>query len=208
MDETTKSHIFEPFFTTKDQGKGTGLGLATVYGIVNQSEGYIDVETAPGKGTTFSIFLRRFEGHAAPIESGRPASNAPRGTETILVVEDEEGVRMMIRQMLESRGFTVFEAKDGTEALKMIEWNSDRIDLLLTDVVMPHIGGPRLAQVVKSKRPGIKVLFMSGYTDSNLIRSGIASGEVDCVFKPFSPDALTTAVRVALDRETGAMPPH
>lgn len=201
MDETTKSHIFEPFFTTKEQGKGTGLGLATVYGIVKQSGGHIEVESAPGKGTLFSIFFRRFE-DTSPVEARPPLAAVPRGTETILLVEDEDGVRKMTRQILEARGFTVLEAQDGAEAIHMIEGHSDNIDLLLTDVVMPHMGGPCLAQAITNKRPRTKVLFMSGYTDSRLIRHGIGTGEVDCIFKPFVPDTLTTAVRAALDRKT------
>jgi PAS domain S-box-containing protein len=202
MDEATRARIFEPFFTTKEVGKGTGLGLAMVYGIVNQSGGHIEVESAPGRGTTFRVWLPPAE--CAPAnDAAAPPAGVPTGTETVLLAEDEEGVRFLAAQVLRGRGYTVLEAGDGEEALALGESHPGPIHLLLTDVVMPRLSGGHLAGRLARKRPETRVLFMSGFADSALVRHEVANGEVDCLFKPFTPEALARKVRDTLD-EVGA----
>jgi two-component system cell cycle sensor histidine kinase/response regulator CckA len=194
MDEETKSHVFEPFFTTKAQGEGTGLGLATVYGIVKQSGGYVWVYSEPGAGTAFRIYLPR-HGDASE-EVGRFESPAPeesrRGRETILLVEDEEGVRALARKVLSMKGYEVLEASDAEAALTLLERHAGPIHLLLTDVLMPGLSGPELAARVVARRPEVKVLLMSGYSDS------AAAGSAELLQKPFSPEALARKVRETL----------
>ncbi len=201
MPSAVMSHIFEPFFTTKDFGKGTGLGLATVYGIVKQSGGHIEVQSEVGQGTTFRIFLPGLENAHAAEAKPAAAPAVQRGTETILLVEDENGVRSMARQVLEQSGYTVLEAADGGAALTQVETHRGPIHLLLTDVVMPRVSGGRVAQLLTPQRPNMKVLYMSGYTDSDLMRNGIVTGQVDCLLKPFSPADLARTVREVLDRK-------
>ncbi len=204
MTPEVRSHLFEPFFTTKQQGKGTGLGLATVYGIVKQSSGHIEVETEVDRGTTFRIYLPRPERIAAsPSRSGLP-TNVPGGTETILIAEDEEGVRSLARRVLQSKGYHVLEACDGEKALAICRDHAGPIDLLLTDAVMPKLSGGALAQQARPLRPRMKVLFMSGFTESAMVRHGVATGEVECLLKPFAPDALAEMVRKVLDENTSA----
>ncbi|HXG12094.1 MAG TPA: PAS domain S-box protein [Gemmataceae bacterium] len=200
IDEKTKARIFEPFFTTKEVGKGTGLGLATVYGIVKQSGGHIEVESAPGRGTAFRIYLPQ-AGEAAPEPQAAPApATAPRGHETVLLVEDEEGVRALAREVLQESGYTVLEAKDGDDALEITARHPGPIHLLLTDVVMPGMSGVALAQRLMAARSGLRVLYTSGYTDSALFRYGYQEGDADFLMKPFTRDALVRAVRDVLDR--------
>jgi two-component system, cell cycle sensor histidine kinase and response regulator CckA len=198
MDPETQRHIFEPFFTTKELGRGTGLGLATVYGIVKQSGGYITVESTSGKGSTFRIYLPRIQEVAPPVEAA--VHNAPaRGRETILLVEDEDVVRELAREALEEGGYTVLEARHPGEALLVAERQGDGLDLLLTDVVMPHMSGPELAQRLREQRPGLRVLFMSGYTDDATLRRGVLRSEVFFLQKPFTPEVLSQRVRETLD---------
>jgi PAS domain S-box-containing protein len=208
MDAETRARLFEPFFTTKEVGKGTGLGLSMVYGIVKQSKGYVEVETALGRGSSFRIYLPRI---ASEVERISPAEAAPvaplaRGKETLLLVEDEELVRRMTRTILQRSGYTVLEAKNGHEALHVAEQQPRRIDLLLTDVVMPGMNGRELYQRLARIRPDVKVLFMSGYTDSALLRNGVLESGITLVLKPFAPEALLTHVREVLDREPGPNP--
>ncbi len=198
MDAATLSHIFEPFFTTKSPGKGTGLGLATVHGIVHQSGGAIAVESTPGSGTTFTIYLPR---ESAPLDEikavGYPVEPS-RDFETILVVEDEEIVRELVCEVLDQQGYHVLCAANGREALKMAEEYSGRIDLLLTDVVMPQMNGHELAALLIARRPGLKVLYVSGYSDNDIGHHGVLDAEVELLEKPFSPRTLAQKIREML----------
>ena len=187
-----QAQIFEPFFTTKEQGKGTGLGLATVYGIVKQSGGYIEVDSEPGQGTAFRIYLPRLDAAAA--------------TETILLVEDEEGVRELARDILRASGYTVLEARNGAEALLLCERHQGPLDMLLTDVVMPRMSGRELAERLAPLRPELSVLYMSGYTDDAVIRHGVLAAGTAFLQKPFTPAALVQRVRETLDLTAAANP--
>ena len=199
MDAETRSHLFEPFFTTKEKGKGTGLGLSTVYGIVKQSGGSITVESAPGRGTTFRIYFPRVEqelpGPGGSIETIDPA----HGRETILLVEDEPSVRGLVHETLRLHGYTVLEARHGIEALLTSARYVGPIHLLLTDVVMPQMSGPEVAEKLLIVRPGIKVLYMSGYPDHPVFDQGGVSRETGFLPKPFSPHVLVQKVREVLD---------
>jgi CheY-like chemotaxis protein len=199
MDEETKARIFEPFFTTKEQGKGTGLGLATVYGIVKQSGGFVWVYSEPGHGTTFKIYLPRVTEATTPAKVGQQPAGPVGGSETILLVEDDEMVRVLAHRMLTARGHTVLVASRGDEALRLMEERSDAIDLLVTDVVMPGMNGRELATRVLALRPGIKVLYLSGYTDDAIVRHGMLEPGVAFLQKPFTPDTLLRKVREVLD---------
>jgi PAS domain S-box-containing protein len=199
MDQATMDLIFEPFFTTKEPGKGTGLGLAMSYGIVKQSGGYIDVESSPGLGTTFTIYLPRVSAWKAraPDQDTRPATT--RGSETVLLVEDEPSVRQLAARVLEGRGYTVLGAGTGEEALLAARAHPGPVHLLLTDVVMPGMGGRELADRMKAEMPSLKVLYTSGYTDDEIVRRGVSEHSMPFLAKPFTPDELAESVRVALD---------
>jgi signal transduction histidine kinase len=204
MTDEVKAHLFEPFFTTKERGRGTGLGLATSYGIVKQMGGFIKAEGTPGKGSTFRIYLPLVaEAAAAPArETKRAPVPAAKGTETVLLVEDELSVRQIASRILREKGYRVLEARDGEEGLALAGGNKDqRIDLLLTDVVMPRMSGKELARQIKASFPDIKVIFMSGYIGDAASRSGLFEEGTQFIPKPFPPQALQTKVREVLDRK-------
>jgi two-component system cell cycle sensor histidine kinase/response regulator CckA len=199
MDEATQARVFEPFFTTKQPGKGTGLGLAMVYGFVKQSGGHIEMESKLGKGTTFRIYLpRSVEPGTATAAEGSQLS--PRGTETVLLVEDEEAVRTLTKRVLESRGYKVMAARDGQEGLTMAKEFDGAIDMLVTDLVMPRMSGRDLADELVKSRPAIRVLFMSGYTDESMLPRAVVDSQGIFLQKPFSPTELAQKVREILDR--------
>ena len=205
MDQETVSRVFEPFFTTKARDKGTGLGLATVYSIVQQSGGTIDVESEPGRGTMFRICFPRLGKNAPEADPAAGASRDSGGTETILVVEDEPIVRLLARRVLTGRGYTLLEAENGCQALEIFAEHGERIQLVLTDVIMPQMGGRELADHLRKLRPDLKVLFMSGYTGDALSDRGRLEPGTMLLPKPFTPEALASKVRAALDGvETGS----
>ncbi len=200
MDAATKARIFEPFFTTKGPTKGTGLGLATVYGIVKQSGGCIEVYSEVGHGTTFKIYLPRDRSGNATASVSRKTQAVRGGSETILLVEDEEGIRTLAKTVLQRYGYTVIEAKNGGEALLFCENYTKPIALLVTDVVMPNLSGRQLAERLATRQPNMKVLYMSGYTDDAIVHHGILESGIPFLQKPFATDALARIVREVLDQ--------
>ena len=192
--------MFEPFFTTKEVGKGTGLGLSTVFGIVRQSQGYIRVQSEPGKGSAFTICLPRVKAGVEGAAEETPKTDSPdaHGHATILIVEDQAEVRSLVRRVLRQWGYVTLEASGADESLALLNRHSDPIALMITDVVMPGMTGVRLADVVKRIRPEIKVLFMSGYTNSEIDHEGLLHAGVEFIQKPFTPDALAAKVRAVL----------
>jgi two-component system, cell cycle sensor histidine kinase and response regulator CckA len=199
MDAATLTHIFEPFFTTKERGKGTGLGLATVYGIVKQSNGYTGVDSAPGKGTAFQIYLPRHAGQAFVEEPEHHSSDMLRGSETILLVEDSEPLRKLVKTFLDSAGYRVFSADSGESALEVSTSIGRSLDLLLTDVVMPGMNGRILAEHLLPRQPGMRVLYMSGYTDSFIAGHGVLDPGTHLLHKPFTEEVFLHKVREVLD---------
>jgi two-component system, cell cycle sensor histidine kinase and response regulator CckA len=198
MTDDVRARLFEPFFTTKEKGQGTGLGLAMVYGIVKQSDGFITVDSQPGHGTVFEIYFPAAEG-SLPVGKPVPAqSTAATGTETILLVEDEDAVRGVVSTVLEHAGYTVLEANGGRAAIDLVGSYDGPIHLLITDVVMPEMGGRQLVEHLATVRPDVKVLYLSGHTDDALIRHGILEADVAFLQKPFKIKALTTKVREVL----------
>jgi two-component system, cell cycle sensor histidine kinase and response regulator CckA len=192
--------VFEPFFTTKEHGRGTGLGLATCYGIIKQHGGSIVLYSEVGFGSTFKIYLPRSAAPIAAVPQQDAPATAPNGSETILLAEDELAVRTLASRVLRERGYTVIEAADGVEALRMAqERDGTAIDLLLTDMVMPKMGGGALAARIQELYPGIRVLFISGYTDSALFQNGQLATGTEFMHKPFSPADLARKVRELLD---------
>jgi CheY-like chemotaxis protein len=201
MSPEVQSQLFEPFFTTKPVGSGTGLGLSTVYGILQQSGGGVHVESAPGAGATFTLYLPFREAEAAAPPVSAPETERAGGSETVLLVEDQEEVRQLMRQMLERAGYQVLAAADGPSALRVSEAHASPIQLLLTDVVMPGMSGPDLAAALARSRPEMKVLFMSGYTDDTVLRHGVLTQERFLIQKPFSSADLTRKLREVLQRD-------
>ncbi len=201
MDEETKARLFEPFFTTKEQGKGTGLGLSTVYGIVTQSGGHISVHSAPGEGSTFKVYLPRIDNPevTGPKVPDKPAAEPATGTERILLVEDDDSVRELAREILEMHGYHVVEASNGVEALAVFEAETDKLDLMVTDLVMPQMGGRDLAKKIAPDHPDLRVLYLSGYTDSVVLHQGMLDPGSFFLQKPFTPADLAIKVREALD---------
>jgi CheY-like chemotaxis protein len=199
MDDKTKAHLFEPFFTTKELGKGTGLGLSTIYGIVKQSNGFIWVYSEPGRGATFKVYLPREEGESGAFEQHEKEELGLQGVETILVVEDDTSVRSLVIRALCKRGYTVLEASTGKEALRTAQEFEGKIHLLLTDVVMPEMSGKALAAQIETARPGIKVLFVSGYTNNAIVHHGVLDSNVAFLQKPFTTDVLARKVREVID---------
>jgi CheY-like chemotaxis protein len=199
-----KAHLFEPFFTTKGVGKGTGLGLATVFGIVKQSGGDINVESEPGKGATFTVVLPSQPAPRRRGNSGASLRAVPRGTETVLVVEDEDAVRRIVKIALESAGYQVIEARSGSEALEVVRRHAGAIHLVVTDVVMPEMSGRELAERIVKDHPGVRILYMSGYTDDAVVRHGIVESGVAFLQKPFTPLALARKVREVLNGKATA----
>jgi len=198
MDKDTQSRIFEPFFTTKEKGKGTGLGLSTVYGIVKQSNGYVFAQSDPGKGTTFHVYLPRVEDSAEELSPAKSQQTEAGGCETVLLVEDEESVRELVRLTLASRGYKVIEAENGECGLRIAEAFKEHIDILITDVVMPGMGGRELARKLLSLRPGISVLYLSGYTEDAVVTQGALGPNTAFLQKPFTLQNLAKKVREVL----------
>jgi len=202
MDDKTQSHLFEPFFTTKNPGRGTGLGLATAYGIIRQSGGAISIMSELGRGTTARIYLRLAEAKPQAVPEKTPAREPLRGAETILLVEDEARVRKLILDVLSGRGYKVIEATRGREALKLAKAHEGKIDLALVDVVMPEMSGPDLIRQLTRQRPQMRVLYISGYTEEAMVHHGIPDSGIAFLQKPFLPDALARKVREVLDSRT------
>ena len=204
MSPSVQSQIFEPFYTTKKDNGGTGLGLSVVHGIVKQSNGHLEVASALGKGTTFRILLPSAQTQESRRNEHGDPKHLPKGTETILLVEDEDGVRSLEKRLLERLGYTILDAADGVEARRLVESHADTsrapIQLLVTDVVMPRESGPQFAESMLDRDPGIRVLFLSGYTDDTVLRHGILNSEVNYLQKPFTPSELASKIRAVLDK--------
>ena len=201
MDEKTRNRIFEPFFTTKSEGKGTGLGLATVYGIVKQNEGHIFVYSEPNHGTTFRIYLPVSEKNDDPQYKSEAEEKVVGGNETVLLVEDEISVRAVTSRILSQAGYKVLESTDSFNAIHLAETYNGEIHLLLSDVVMPGLSGKDVAKAVCERRPDIRVLFISGYTANAIVHHGVLERETAFLQKPFSPDDLLKIVRKELNKK-------
>jgi two-component system, cell cycle sensor histidine kinase and response regulator CckA len=204
MTPEVKAKIFEPFFTTKEPGKGTGLGLATVFGVVEQSGGHVEVYSEPGRGTSFKVYLPRLTDGSDTPSSVDGWLIVPRGTETILLADDDPGVRALSRLALQSYGYTVLDAADGDEAVRVGQAHTGPIHLLVTDLVMPRAGGREVAERLGPIHPESRVLFLSGYTDDALVRHGVLEAGVAFLHKPFTPTTLARKVREVLDAETAS----
>ncbi len=199
IDPEAMAHIFEPFFTTKESGKGTGLGLSTVYRIVKESGGDVWVHSVPGEGSTFTVCLPCAPNGPAPRDIAAGPRVSAAGSETILLVEDEDGVRRLLTHVLHKRGYTVIEARDGEEALHILDRRGHEIHLVLTDMVMPRMTGRQLGERLCQRRPGVKIIYMSGYTDDVLVRTGALGPGMSFLQKPLRPEVLAARVREVLD---------
>jgi PAS domain S-box-containing protein len=199
MDQATRSRIFEPFYTTKEAGKGTGLGLSTVYGIVRQSGGFITVSSEPGKGSEFDVYFPRAQGTGTPASPAARINGGVGRSESILLVEDEGPLRKLIGDTLRAHGYRVLEAKDGTAGIDLGAQSDARLDLLLTDVILPDVSGPQVAQRLAADHPSMKVLYMSGYTDDYLTQRGVAGSDTMLLEKPFTIESLLSKIRETLD---------
>jgi CheY-like chemotaxis protein len=199
MDENTKENIFEPFFTTKEVGKGTGLGLAMVYGTIKQHNGFINVYSEPGKGTTFKIYLPLAESGVQHKEKDEVTS-VSSGNETILLIEDDQAVRRSIKALLEEFGYKVIEAADGDQAITLFRKNKDFLQLVISDVIMPRQSGKEVYDELKKLRPDIKVLFISGYSADILTKKGIAGEGINFISKPINPEVFFRKIREVLDK--------
>ena len=200
MDKETQEHIFEPFFTTKEVGKGTGLGLSTVYGIVKQSNGFIWVYSEPGKGTTFKVYLPKVKGDVEPEEKEQTSVDDLGGSETVLIVEDDNRLLKFAQKVLQSYGYRILAAENGEEALKIGKEHEGPIHLMITDVVMPKMGGREAAELLHHY-PQMKVIYMSGYTDNAIVHHGVLAPGLNFLQKPFSPEGLARKVREVLDKK-------
>jgi PAS domain S-box-containing protein len=200
MDPETRARVFEPFFTTKGAGRGTGLGMSTVFGIVKQSSGNIDVYSEPGRGTSVKIYLPRVEARSAPGEGEDQAGHHTPGSETILLVEDEDNVRALVRKTLERQGYDILDAGNARDARRLSREHPGPIHLLITDVVMPRENGRQLAESLAAQRPELRVLYMSGYTDNAVLNHGVLATDAAFIQKPFSPATLSRKVRETLER--------
>ena len=199
MDKETREHIFEPFFTTKEVGKGTGLGLSTVYGIVKQNNGFIRVYSEPGQGSTFKVYLPIVKGDAEPKEKEQSPVEDLSGSETVLIVEDDDSLRKFAQKTLQGYGYRVIVAKNGENALMVCKEYDGQIDLMITDVVMPKMGGREAADRLQTLYPQMKVIYMSGYTDNAIVHHGVLTPELNFLEKPFTPEGLGRKVRGALE---------
>jgi CheY-like chemotaxis protein len=208
MDERTRARLFEPFFTTKEVGKGTGLGLATAYGIVQQSGGAIQVRSEPGKGTTFTVLLPRELTAKESVTRAITLTTRAVRAETVLVVEDENALRTLVERVLCRAGYIVLSAANGVEALRVFEQHKGSLHLLLTDVVMPEMNGRELADQLVLQSPNLKVLYMSGYTDEAIVQRGALAPGTHFISKPFNPAQLTRMVRKVLDNEAPSDQPN
>jgi CheY-like chemotaxis protein len=204
MDKETLAHIFEPFFTTKAVGKGTGLGLSTVYGIVQQSNGFLTAQSQPGVGSSFRVYLPRVDQPADEIEALGPGEIDFQGSETVLVVEDEEGVRSLITMLLTRNGYRVMEASTGEDALNLSQNISGPIHLLITDLVLPRMNGRELSERMAEHYPAVRTLFMSGYTDDATLKDGVLESRAAFLQKPFSMETLLHKVREVLGKAAAA----
>jgi CheY-like chemotaxis protein len=201
MDAETRAHLFEPFFTTKPFGKGTGLGLSTAYGIVKQSGGSIEVESSPGKGSTFRVYLPMVEQPLSPRKIREWTSSSLGGSETILLAEDQPAIRTVLREFLEAHGYKVLEAQDGNEAVEIAKNYVGRIDVLVADVIMPHVRGTELAKFLTELRPEVCVVLISGYSEEALLENRLlADGSIILLQKPFEPKDLVQKLRESLSR--------
>jgi len=200
MSAEVMSHIFEPFFTTKAPGKGTGLGLSTVYGIVRQFGGQIYAYSEPGRGTTFKMYFPHSTGGAVEVLPAVPGTGPVEGTETVLVVEDEESVGNLIQKLLQALGYTVLRAREGSEAMQVLAGHPGQVSLVVTDVVLPGMTGPELVQRLARQRPDLRALFVSGYTNESLAQHASLRPGVNYLPKPFSRQQLAERVRAILDQ--------